>query len=325
MKRIFFVFLLSFLASVAEAQPIISYTVTDRPDLVGVEDINAKGDWIRNRFDPVRQTLIAEVATRKNKNVPTVIQPIECGGDTMALALTNKTRVVGSCTTTNVGDRIDYGLSWTPNKGIELLRVPGADITTVYGGNDRGLDVGEYLTPGDFNRSGLFRIHGFIRRNGHYQTVDVELPNTYTVLHRATNRERILLEYLTFDPATNNMLEHNWCIVDNGQFECPFPAEHPGDPQLDVLDMNNDDMMLIVRTSGDDAWNGIFLWDDGKLFEVGLPFQINGARTVWELKALTDNGEIEGNYTTILNCDPTLPFGGPDCVRRRSGFIATPN
>ena len=63
----------------------------------------------------------------------------------------------------------------------------------------------------------------------------------------------------------------------------------------------------VIRTNGDETWNGIFIYDDNQLFEVGLPFQIGGLPTRWDVRGLVEDGEVFGTYSVMVGtrvCPP---------------------
>src|SRR5215475_11712618 len=65
--------------------------------------------------------------------------------------------------------------------------------------------------------------------------------------------------------------------------------------------MNNLDQLVVIRHNGDEAWNGIFLFDDGQFYEIGLPFQLDNLPTTWRITSLFDDGRIAGTVTTRAN------------------------
>src|SRR4029453_7191222 len=90
----------------AFGQTVIPYTVQVL-EFTGVEDLNDRQDFIRNRV--INGSLVGEALLRKKKDQPT---SISCGGDTFASEINNRAKVTGACTLTNVGERIGYGYIW---------------------------------------------------------------------------------------------------------------------------------------------------------------------------------------------------------------------
>ena len=121
----------------------------------------------------------------------------------------------------------------------------------------------------------------------------------------------------------NDIIESGWFIYNNGTFELPFPfdMQHVGGPSINIPAMNNLDQAVVIRHgNSDDALNGIFLFDDGMFFEIGLPFMVDNLPTTWDVRALTDDQQLAGQFTTS-NCPTSDPF---QCIRVTRGFIATP-
>jgi hypothetical protein len=125
-------------------------------------------------------------------------------------------------------------------------------------------------------------------------------------------------EYITFNPATNEDLEHGWFVYDNGEFILDFPLslEHGGGSRIYLSDMNDDGQIIGRRWNGGPEWNGFFLYDDGKFYDVWLP----AGWLLVDLGGINNKGQFVGRYAKQIGIDP---FDGSP-IYEHHGFVATP-
>ncbi len=138
------------------------------------------------------------------------------------------------------------------------------------------------------------------------------------MLWSINRRGQILGEYYTFDPATNETLAHHWFVYDNGNFILDFPEslEHVGGPAIFLADMNNDGQIVGQRWNGGADWNGLFLYDDGKFFDIELPSEYAYA----DVRGMNNKGQFVGMYLIQVGIDPF--YGLP--TYESHGYVETP-
>ncbi len=283
------------------------------------EDINDEGKILTNvRINNLAEALIADPVKRSGTKFTTAT--FSCTGvafaDTSAFSINDKGAIVGYCADAPSAPSKLFGFVRDRHGKHILLDFPGADGTIGYGISSNGRVVGQYVNPAD-GRSGLYRIHGFTWKDGRFKTIDFPRADTYTTLWSVNTRGQIMGEYVTFDPMTNETLEHGWFIYDNGKFILDFPLslEHVGGPAISLADMNDDEQIVGQRTNGDADWNGLFLYDDGKFFDIELPPEFAFA----DVRGMNNRGQFVGMYLVQVGIDP---FFGP--IYEQHGYIATP-
>jgi len=285
------------------------------------DDINDKGVILTNvRIDNLAEALIADPVTRKDTKFET--STFSCTGvafaDTSASSINDKGQIAGYCADAPRAPSRLFGFVRYRNGNHILLDFPGADHTLAFGINDRNQVVGHYYNPLIPELSGLFRIHGFLWDGDKYSTIDFPRANTYTMLWSINRRGQILGEYYTFDPATNETLAHHWFVYDNGNFILDFPEslEHVGGPAIFLADMNNDGQIVGQRWNGGADWNGLFLYDDGKFFDIELPSEYAYA----DVRGMNNKGQFVGMYLIQVGIDPF--YGLP--TYESHGYVETP-
>lgn len=284
------------------------------------EDINDDGKILTNvRINNLAEAFIADPVKRRGAKYTTAT--FSCTGvafaDTSAFSINDKGAIVGYCADAPSAPSKLFGFVRDRNGGHILLDFPGADGTLGYGISSNGRVVGQYFTPSD-GRSGLYRLHGFTWKDGGFKTIDFPRADTYTTLWSVNTRGQIMGEYVTFDPRTNETLEHSWFIYDKGKFILDFPLslEHLGGPAISLADMNDDGQIVGQRTNGDPDWNGLFLYDDGKFFDIELPPEFVFA----DVRGMNNRGQFVGMYLVQVGIDPF--FGAP--LYEQHGYVATP-
>lgn len=284
------------------------------------EDINDEGEILTNvRINNLAEALIADPVKRKGMKFTTAT--FSCTGvafaDTSAFSINDKGAIVGYCADAPSAPSKLFGFVRHPSGRHILLDFPGADGTIGYGLSSNGRVVGQYFNPSD-GRSGLYRFHGFSWKDGRFKTIDFPRADTYTTLWSVNTRGQIMGEYVTFNPSTNETLEHSWFIYDNGKFILDFPLslEHVGGPAISLADMNDDGQIVGQRTNGDPDWNGLFLYDDGKFFDIELPAEFAFA----DVRGMNNKCQFVGMYLVEVGTDSI--FGTP--IYEQHGYIATP-
>jgi hypothetical protein len=93
---------------------------------------------------------------------------------------------------------------------------------------------------------------------------------------------------------------------DNGNFDVLFLSfEHLGGNAILLSDINDDGQMVGQRWNGGPTWNGLFLVDDGIVFDVkGLPSDW----ILQQVRGINNEGQFVGVYLQQAGIDP---FGGP--------------
>ena len=83
--------------------------------------------------------------------------------------------------------------------------------------------------------------------------IDLDLPDTYTILHSVNARGQITGEFVRFNPQTNQTLRHGWFVYDKGQFFFPFPdsLEWMGGPAITLTDINDAGQIVIKNNLGE--------------------------------------------------------------------------
>jgi uncharacterized membrane protein len=285
-------------------------------------DLNDHGEPLANiRMNNLTQALIVIMNRRQVKSSSSTFS---CTGlafaDTVASAVNDKGQIVGSCTDSPKAPSKQYGFVRDRNGKHVLLDFPGSVGTAAFGINNDGKVVGQYYGPLELNRSGLYRFHCFIWDNitGTYTQLNFPRAETYTNCFSINQRGQVMGEYITFNPATNEYLEHGWFIYDNGHFTLDFPLslKHVGGPAIYLSDMNDDGQIIGWRSNGAPERNELFLYDDGKFYDVWLP----AGSLLIDLGGMNNKGQFVGRYWNQIGIDP---FDGSP-VYEDVGFVATP-
>jgi uncharacterized membrane protein len=321
-------FLISFTCSTAFAQSTpytfvtIDITVPDRPGQVAFpEDISDAGEIVTSILSPAYgiEAVIAEPLKRKRPTFTTTL--FQCAvapfADTEAVAINRSGKVTGTCVTEPNGSTV-HGFVRDRSGNHTLLDYPGADHTLPLGISSQGQVVGVYYSPLEPGRSGLFRIHGFKWSDGSFETIDFPVANAYTLLKSINERGRIVGEYYRFDPTTNETLEHNWFVYQDGQFSLEFPPslEWNGGPALFLADINDSGQVLVMRHNSGPDWNGIFVVEDGAWDRVTFPPDF----AYMDVRGMNNKGQFVGMYLKQVGIDPY--YGWP--LYESHGYIATP-
>jgi hypothetical protein len=300
----------------------VDITVPGRPGIVAIpKDINDDGVIVSNIFSTAWGPEAVVANPTRRQRAPYEAQPFTCAGlpfaDTTAFSVNDKFDVVGYCVAEPNAARTS-GFVRDRNGKRALLDVPGADHTLAFGiSSDREV-VGQYYTPLEPGTTGLSRIHGFSWSAGKFTTLDFPMANTYTALWSANRAGRIMGEYYRFNPATNETLEHNWFVYNNGQFKLDFPPslEWMGGPAVLLADMNDGGQIVGMRYNGGPAWNGIFVYVDGVVSDVTLPEEY----VVADVRGMNNKGQFVGAYLKQVGVDAR---GEP--LFELHGYIATPD
>ena len=289
------------------------------------QDLNDRGEVVANVItfpDVLGSEVIANSRVLRRNGVPRVIATFSCANVpftiTAGSSINARGDTVGTCSTGPLGSDPNHGFLRDRKGHVVYIDVPGATQTIPTGlSNDRQV-VGFYYDAPDFSRSGLYRIHGFKWVRGQFETIDVDLPDTYTMLSRINSNGQIIGEFTRFTPSTNATLQHGWFLYDHGQFSFPFPdsLEWMGGPAITLADINNDGDIVGTRSNDGAAWNGLFLYRDGTFFSIQLPPDFEFP---W-VNGMNDKGEIVGRYSRKAFFDP---FYGV-WVYETHGFVATP-
>lgn len=283
------------------------------------EDINDKGHILTNvRINNLAEALIAR---RSDKKIKTAI--FSCTGlpfaDTSAWSINNKGQIVGYCTDAPSAPSKQYGFIRNRDGSYSLLDFPGADGTGAFGINERGQVVGQFYGPlrNDHGGALSYRFHCFIWDNGEYKQLDFPRENTYVSCGSINKRGQVLGEYITVT-LENEYIEHGWFIYDNGRFILDFPLsfEHVGGPAIFLADMNNHGQIVGQRSNGGPEWNGLFLYDNGKFFDIELPSEFAYA----DVRGMNNEGQFVGMYATQVGIDPF--YDSP--IYEFHGYVATP-
>jgi uncharacterized membrane protein len=296
--------------------------VPDQPGRIAFpEDINDDGVIVTNFFADGGNALIADPVKRKTTKFKTTT--FNCTGvafaDTAAFSINDKGQIAGSCADAPSAPSKLFGFVRNRHGKHVLLDFPGADGTMAFGINDRGQVAGQFFGPLRDDHGGAlsYRFHCFTWDNGKYTQLDFPRDNTYVSCGSINKRGQILGEYITVT-LDNEFLEHGWFIYDNGSFILDFPLshEHVGGPAIFLADMNNEGQIVGQRSNGDADWNGIFLYDDGKFYDIELPPEFASA----DVRGMNNEGQFVGIYRKVVGFDPE--HGSP--LFETHGFIATP-
>jgi hypothetical protein len=321
-------FFVSLACSTAFAQPTaytfatVDVSVPERPGSIAIpEDINDAGVIVTNIYSLSygAEAVIADPARRGTPQFTTTL--FQCAdsafADAQAVAISRNGDLVGSCLTAPNGSKV-HGFIRDRSGQHLLLDFPNADHTLPRGISSHGDVVGYYYNPFESNRSGLFRIHGFRWSDGDFQTIDFPLADAYTVLKSINRRGQVLGEYYRFNAATNETLEHNWFVYDDGHFRLDFPPslEWSGGPALFLADINDAGQIIAMRYNGGPEWNGLFVVEDGVFDEIPVPPDF----VYVDVRGMNNKGQFVGMYMTQVGVDP---FSGWPLYETH-GYIATP-
>lgn len=318
---------LTFTIAFAESIPY-EFTTIDIPipgesnRIAFPDDINDQGVILSNvRVNNLSEALIA--IPLKSKGKPFRSDTFSCTGvpfaDTAAFSINDKGQIAGYCTDAPSDPSKQFGFIRNRNGKHILLDFPGADGTAAFGINDRGQVVGQFYGPLRTDHGGAlsYRFHCFIWHNGKYKQIDFPRDNTYVNCNSINNRGQVLGEYITVT-LDNEYIEHGWFIYDNGRFILDFPLslEHVGGPAIFLADMNNHGQIIGQRSNGDSDWNGLFLYDDGKFYDIELPPEFAYA----DVRGMNDKGQFVGMYSVQVGIDPF--YESP--IYEYHGYVARP-
>ena len=320
--------LISFTIGFAESIPY-EFTTIDIPilgdsnQIAFPEDINEQGVILSNvRVNNLSEALIA--TSLKSKGRPFRSDTFSCTGvpfaDTNAFSINAKGQIAGYCTDSPSEPAKQFGFIRNRNGKHILLDFPGADGTGAFGINDRGQVVGQFYGPlrNDHGGALSYRFHCFVWDKGEYTQLDFPRDNTYVNCSSINNRGQVLGEYFTVT-LDNETLEHGWFIYDNGDFILDFPLslEHVGGPAIFLADMNNRGQIVGQRSNGDSDWNGLFLYDDGKFYDIELPPEFAYA----DVRGINNKGQFVGMYSVQVGIDPF--YNSP--IYEYHGYVAKPS
>jgi uncharacterized membrane protein len=318
---------LMFTTAFAESIPYefttVDIPIPGQPDQTSFpEDINNDGVILTNiRINNLTEALIFDPSNRKPKKFKTAT--FSCTGvpfaDTSAWSINDKGQIVGYCVDAPSAPSKQFGFVRKRDGSHILLDFPGADGTGAFGISSDGEVVGQYYGPLDPEKSGLYRFHCFTWNKDTYVQLDFPRDDTYTNCWGINKRGQVLGEYVTFNPATNETLEHGWFVYDNGNFILDFPLslEHIGGPAIFLADINNHGQIVGQRSNGGPDWNGLFLYDDGKFFDIELPPEF----AYVDVRGMNNNGQFVGVYSIQVGIDPSH---GDAPIYELHGYVATP-
>jgi len=287
-------------------------------------DINDDGTILTNTtINNLAEALIVQPKPRSNTKFKSTL--FSCTGipfaDTVAFSINGKGQVAGYCSDAPSAPSKQYGFVRDRNGNYMLLDFPGADGTGAFGISDDGKVTGQFYGPlrNDHGGALSYRFHCFIwdNKSQTYTQLDYPVENTYVSCFSINKRGQVLGEYITVD-LDNNYLEHGFFIYENGEFSVPFPLSHDfeGGPSTYPSDMNNDGTIVGLVSPNDGTGNRLFLYDDGKFYDIPLP-------TGWILTdtgGMNNGGQFVGQYAVQVGIDPF--FGWP--IFQHHGFVATP-
>jgi len=313
------------LISVVDAQTVKLPYKFKVVDIRGLQDINNKADLVADLLEPDGGGV---VFTQKQKLHGTQFGCNAAFDFTSPVRINNHGDIVGSCETAP-GDPSNklVGFIRDKNGHFTFLDVPGADGTEAFGINDRGAVVGQYFIPLISGASGFARFHGFLWRKGKFETIDIPLDNSVTILLGINKKQQIIGAYFTYEPVPNEVSEWHGFVYDNGNFT---PLNFPGSAWAYPLDINNEGQVLGVYDTSvggfqggpSEPEGGHFIFDDDKFFKVGLPPVPAGSELAFfDVNGMNDEGQLVGFYTTRELCGDPEPFA---CNITTQGFIATP-
>jgi hypothetical protein len=288
------------------------------------QDLNNRGDVLANLItfaDVLGSEVIAGPALRHRREA-SVKAIFSCANlpytNTMGRSINARGDTVGDCSMGPLGSDPRHGFLRHKNGHVLFIDVPGATQTIPTGiSNDRQV-VGFYYDVPDFSRSGLYRIHGFRWIDGNFETIDLDLPDTYTMLRSVNSRGQIIGDFTRFVPSTNATLQHGWFIYENGRFSFPFPdtLEWMGGPAIDLADINDAGEVVATRSNAGAGWNGLVLYKEGTFFDIQLPPEFEFP----VINGMNDQAEIVGTYLRKASFDP---FYGA-WLYETHGFVARP-
>ena len=298
----------------------VDIPVSGEPNRIAIPtDLNDNGQLMTNiTINDLTEALIVKRTGRKSQSAS-----FSCTGipyaDTWASSINDKGQIVGYCTDVPSAPSKQYGFVRNRDGSFILLDFPGADGTAAFGINDRGQVVGQFYGPlrNDHGGALSYRFHCFTWDNGEYKQIDFPRENTYVSCSSINKRGQVLGEYITVT-LQNAYLEHGWFIYDNGSFILDFPLsfEHVGGPAIFLADMNDEGQIIGQRSNDGADWNGLFLYDDGKFYDIELPPEFTYA----DVRGMNNKGQFVGMYSVQVGIDPF--YGWP--IYESHGYVATP-
>jgi uncharacterized membrane protein len=317
--------LVLWVSSIGAAEVPYTFQTVDipRPDsgITWPQDINNKGELIASIFaNNLEQGLVATPMNRrftakKGGSLFESVTPFTCGEASSITSINNKGQISGSCF---FNDR-EHGYVRNSDGSLVFLDPPGAFSTIAWTVANDGNVAGSFasdLIPG---KSGLFRFHCFFwnAKNNRYRIIDFPRENTYVHCPTVNKRGQVLGEYHTFNPDTNETIEHGWFIYDNGNFDINFPLsfEEFGGPGFYFADINDDGQMIGVQ------WNigpqpKLSLYDDGVFYDIRTP---EGWVAI-TVEGMNNRGQFVGSYFIQVGFDDF--FQTP--IYKLHGYVATP-
>jgi hypothetical protein len=313
----------AFAASAAYKFMTVDIPVPGQPDQFAFpDDINDKSEILSNiRVNNLSEALIVDQLNLKKGEFKTAT--FSCTGipfaDTAAFSINNKGQIAGYCADAPSAPSKQYGFVRDKDGDHILLDFPGADGTAAFGISTNGKVTGQFYGPLRTDHGGAlsYRFHCFIWDDAKYTQLDFPHENTYVNCSSINKRGQILGEYITVT-LQNEYLEHGWFIYDNGNFILDFPLslEHIGGPAIYLADINDDGQIVGQRWNGGPGWDGLFLYDDGKFYDIELPSEFAYA----DVRGMNNKGQFVGVYLIQVGIDPF--YGWP--IYESHGYIATP-
>ena len=95
----------------------------------------------------------------------------------------------------------------------------------------------------------------------------------------------------------------------------PLSFEHVGGPAIFLADMNNDGQIVGQRSNGGPDWNGLFLYDNGKFYDIELPPEFAYA----DVRGMNNKGQFVGMYSVQVGIDPFYGAGVLDAYAAMGG------
>jgi len=289
----------------AQAIPYVAETLdipNDSHSVVTPRDLNDTGTVVADAVLPEAMGTMFLAKLLGLKTVSTFNCAKLAYTETSGWSINNRGDVVGYCSLGPLGTDPSHGFLRDKAGRVVFLDYPGATLTLPTGVSNDRVVVGFYYGPPDFTRSGLYRIHGFKWDSGVFQTIDLNLPDTYTILHSVNARGQMTGEFTRFNPQTNATLQHGWFIYDSGEFLLPFPdsLEWMGGPAIALSDINDAGQIVGIKSNGGSSWNGLFLYDHGNFFRIELPPDFEFP----QVYGMNDRAEIVGLYQRKERWDP---------------------
>jgi len=297
----------------------LDIAVPDQPLQLRIPvDINDQGRILTNirTVDGVGQAVVTPAGgkTRVFRNQPWVF--VSCNGpDTSGISLVDDV-VVGMCV--DAPPYKSLGFIKPLNGQLQLIDFPGADGTMATGRSTDGKLVGQFYGPLNQPLRGAlaYRFHCWTLIDGQYRQIDYPVANTFVSCEAINNKGQILMVYNTVTDQ-NETIEQGVVIYDNGTVT-PLGKSfiHVGGPWIDFSDMNEDGVLIGMRSNNDGTPYQVFLWDDGLFFDIKFP----DGWIITQLGGMNNREQFVGTYRMLTG---EIDFHG-DPIFERHGFLATP-